>query len=199
MRISVDGPCREFGEDVVASEILTFGSSDLLPISTAYVVAIEWRVHGLNEHRIRRWLALDNEFNPLMTLDHNPWIDVEDVPREMIRDPLLIQNLEEARTRLHSELLFHERNRLAPLLNELTINTNAAWKSRILAEETQIQKAEWNATLRDKVIDIRWLRMKRGIINRLHEQLNDRIEEIDRIRQSMQASIAIPIVVKIEE
>ena len=30
MRISVDGPCREFGEDVVASEILTFGSSDLL-------------------------------------------------------------------------------------------------------------------------------------------------------------------------
>ena len=199
MRISVDGPCREFGEDVVASEILTSGSSDLLPISTAYVVAIEWRVHGLNEHRIRRWLALDNEFNPLMTLDHNPWIDVEDVPREMIRDPLLIQNLEEARTRLHSELLFHERNRLAPLLNELTINTNAAWKSRILAEETQIQKAEWNATLRDKVIDIRWLRMKRGIINRLHEQLNDRIEEIDRIRQSMQASIAIPIVVKIEE
>ena len=111
----------------------------------------------------------------------------------------MIQHLEEARTRLHGELLFHERNRLAPLLNELTINTNAAWKSRIEAEEVQIQKAEWNATLRDEVLDIRWLRMKRGIINRLHEQLNERIEEIDRIRQSMQASIAIPIVVLIKE
>ena len=134
-----------------------------------------------------------------MTLDHNPWMDTEIVPKEISPDPNLIEQLEESRTRLHSELLFHERNRLAPLLNELTINTNAAWKSRIQAEETQIQKAEWNATLRNEVIDIRWLRMKRGIINRLHEQLNERIEEIDRIRQSMQASIAIPVVVLIEE
>ena len=199
MRISVDGPSRKFGEDAIASEVLSMASSSLLPTGTACVVAIEWRVHGLNEHRIRRWLALDNEFNPLMTLDHNPWMDTEIVPKEISPDPYLIEQLEESRTRLHSELLFHERNRLAPLLNELTINTNAAWKSRIQAEETQIQKAEWNATLRNEVIDIRWLRMKRGIINRLHEQLNERIEEIDRIRQSMQASIAIPVVVLIEE
>ncbi|CAI8194247.1 MAG: RNA polymerase-associated protein RapA [Methanobacteriota archaeon] len=199
MRISLDESVREFGEDVIASEILSVGSADSLPTGTACVVAIEWRVHGLNEHRIRRWLALDNEFNPLMTLDHNPWIDTVEEPQVMRRDSSLIQHLEEARTRLHGELLFHERNRLAPLLNELTINTNAAWKSRIEAEEVQIQKAEWNATLRDEVLDIRWLRMKRGIINRLHEQLNERIEEIDRIRQSMQASIAIPIVVLIKE
>ncbi len=199
MRISVDGPIREFGEDVVVPEILSMKSNDLIPIETAYVIAIEWRVHGLNDHRIRRWLALDSEFNPIITLDHNPWMDTDEVPKVMNTEPSLIQHLEEARTRLHGELLFHERNRLAPLLNELTINTNAAWKSRIEAEEVQIQKAEWNATIRDEIVDIRWLRMKRGIINRLHEQLNERIEEIDRIRQSMQASIAIPIVVLIKE
>tara|TARA_B100001996_G_C18624635_1_gene579223 strand:- start:155 stop:1195 length:1041 start_codon:yes stop_codon:yes gene_type:complete len=199
MRISLDESARVFGEDVIASEILSVGSADSLPTGTSCVVAIEWRVHGLNEHRIRRWLALDEEFNPLITLDHNPWMDSEEMPRAIMRDPSVIQHLEEARTRLHGELLFHERNRLAPLLNELTINTNAAWKSRIEAEEIQIQKAEWNATLRDEIVDIRWLRMKRGIINRLHEQLNERIEEIDRIRQSMQASIAIPVVVLIEE
>jgi len=199
MRISVEGPIREFGEDVVISEILSMKSTDLLPIETAYVIAIEWRVHGLNDHRIRRWLALDAEFNPIITLDHNPWMDTDEIPKVIKGERSLIQQLEEARTRLHGELLFHERNRLAPLLNELTINTNAAWKSRIESEEVQIQKAEWNATLRDEIVDIRWLRMKRGIINRLHEQLNERIEEIDRIRQSMQASIAIPIVVLIEE
>ena len=199
MRISVEGPIREFGEDVVISEILSMKSTDLLPIETAYVIAIEWRVHGLNDHRIRRWLALDAEFNPIITLDHNPWMDTDEIPKVIKGERSLIQHLEEARTRLHGELLFHERNRLAPLLNELTINTNAAWKSRIESEEVQIQKAEWNATLRDEIVDIRWLRMKRGIINRLHEQLNERIEEIDRIRQSMQASIAIPIVVLIEE
>ena len=199
MRISVDGLIRKFGEDVVVSEILSMKSTDLVPIETAFVIAIEWRVHGLNDHRIRRWLALDREFNPIITLDHNPWMDTDEVPKVVKGEPSLIQQLEEVRTRLHGELLFHERNRLAPLLNELTINTNAAWKSRIEAEEVQIQKAEWNATIRDEIVDIRWLRMKRGIINRLHEQLNQRIEEIDRIRQSMQASIAIPIVVLIEE
>ena len=87
--------------------------------------------------------------------------------------------------------------RLMPLLTELTENSHQAWMSRIEGEEEQIRKAEWNSMLKNENVDPRWLRMKRGIIRSLHEQLSNRVTEIERIRDDMQANISFPIIVRI--
>ena len=82
-------------------------------------------------------------------------------------------------------------------LTELTENSHQAWMSRIEGEEEQIRKAEWNSMLKNETVDPRWLRMKRGIIRSLHEQLSNRVIEIERIRDDMQANISFPIIVRI--
>jgi len=84
-----------------------------------------------------------------------------------------------------------------PLLSELTENSHQAWMSRIESEQEQIRKAEWDCMLRNEVVDPRWLRMKRGMIRSLHEQLSNRVAEIEQIRDDMQANISFPIIVRI--
>ena len=51
--------------------------------------------------------------------------------------------------------------------------------------------------LKNETVDPRWLRMKRGIIRSLHEQLSNRVTEIERIRDDMQANISFPVIVRI--
>ena len=166
-------------------------------MKTEYIVAVEWRIHGLRESKIRRWLALDRNGEPLEEIIRNPWADSDLQPSRTLLTDKEKEIIESARTRIHTALLNQERLRLMPLLTELTENSHQAWMSRIDAEQEQIRKAEWNCLLRDETIDPRWLRMKRGIIRSLHEQLSNRVTEIERIRDDMQANISFPMVVRI--
>ena len=47
-------------------------------------------------------------------------------------------------------------------------------------------------------VDMRWLRMKQGMIRRLTTELDDRIERLDRVREGLQAELSARIVIKLE-
>ncbi len=193
-----DSRNRDFAEGITGSELIAENRPiDGIPMKTEYIVAVEWRIHGLRESKIRRWLALDRNGEPLEEIIRNPWADSDLQPSRTLLTDKEKEIIESARTRIHTALLNQERLRLMPLLTELTENSHQAWMSRIDAEQEQIRKAEWNCLLRDETIDPRWLRMKRGIIRSLHEQLSNRVTEIERIRDDMQANISFPMVVRI--
>ncbi len=168
-----------------------------IPPTAKFFVAVEWRIHGLRESRIRRWLALNDHGDPIQEIITNPWSKFDSKPSRTIlsKDEGIL--IEAARNRIHAALLNQEKIRLMPLLNELTENSHQAWMSRIEAEQEQVRKAEWNCMLKQETLDRRWLKMKRGIIRSLHEQLSNRVTEIRHIRDDMQANISFPIIVRI--
>ena len=189
---------RDFAEGITGSELIAENRSmEGIPPMTNFFVAVEWRIHGLRESKIRRWLALDKNGEPIQEVIKNPWSECDLQPSHTLLTDNEKEIIESARTRIHTALLNQERMRLMPLLTELTENSHQAWMSRIEGEQEQIRKAEWNCLLRDETLDPRWLRMKRGMIRSLHQQLSNRVTEIERIKDDMQANISFPVVVRI--
>ena len=189
---------RNFAEGISGSELIAENIRiDPLPTKAKFFVAVEWRIHGLSECKIRRWLVLDEYGEPLQEIVKNPWSKSDIEPTQTILTNKEREIIESSRTRIHTALLNQERVRLMPLLSELTENSHQAWMSRIESEQEQIRKAEWDCMLRNEVLDPRWIRMKRGMIRSLHEQLSNRVAEIEQIRDDMQANISFPIIVRI--
>ncbi|MBA45821.1 MAG: hypothetical protein CMB31_04470 [Euryarchaeota archaeon] len=189
---------RNFAEGISGCDLIAENIRiDAIPSKAKFFIAVEWRIHGLRESRIRRWLALDKHGKPIEEIIRNPWSKSDSEPIRTLLTSDEKETIESARTQIHTALLNQERMRLLPLLTELTENSHQAWMSRIESEEEQIRKAEWNSMLKGEMVDPRWLRMKRGIIRSLHEQLSYRVTEIERIRDNMQANISFPIIVRI--
>ncbi|MEC7462920.1 MAG: hypothetical protein VX439_05710, partial [Candidatus Thermoplasmatota archaeon] len=189
---------RNFAEGISGSELIAESIRiDEIPHNTKYFVGVEWKINGLRESKIRRWLVLDKNGEPIREILKNPWSKLHSEPSRTVLTNKEKEIIESARTQIHTALLNQERMRLMPLLTELTENSHQAWMSRIEGEEEQIRKAEWNSMLKNETVDPRWLRMKRGIIRSLHEQLSNRVTEIERIRDDMQANISFPIIVRI--
>ena len=188
---------RNFAEGVSGCALIAENiRMDEIPQNAAYFLGVEWKINGLRESKIRRWLVLDKDGEPIQEIIKNPWSKLLSEPRRTVLSEDEKAMIESARTQIHTALLNQERMRIMPLLTELTENSHQAWMSRIEGEEEQIRKAEWNSMLKNETIDPRWLRMKRGIIRSLHEQLSNRVTEIARIRDDMQANISFPIIIR---
>lgn len=161
------------------------------------VVCLDWAVQGLAEHCIRRWLVLDSEGMPILTQPERPWAELEDLRTCQPSDEEQ-EELEVTLDRLHGWLLDDERKRLGPLLDELRHNVQQAWMGRIERERDQVAQARWREYHQDRPVDVRWMRMKQGMIRRLTIELDDRIERLDRVREGLQAELSARIVVKLE-
>ena len=161
------------------------------------VVCLDWAVQGLAEHCVRRWLVLDAEGMPVLNQPERPWTALEDLHTCQPSDEDE-EELEVTLDRLHGWLLDDERARLGPLLDELRHNVQQAWMGRIERERDQVAQARWRQYHQDRPIDVRWLRMKEGMISRLRTELDDRIERLDRVREGLQAELSARIVVKLE-
>ena len=151
----------------------------------------------MRESKIRRWLALDKDGKPIQEIRRNPWSNSDSFPSKILLTEIEKECIESTRKMIYEALLNQERDRLVPLLTELTNNSHQAWMSKIEAEQEQIRKAEANFKLSNETIDFRWLRMKRGIIRSLHEKLSNRVNEIKSIQEDLQANISFPIIVRI--
>ena len=168
-----------------------------MPEQAKWLIAIDWTVHGLRSTCIRRWLLLDENGSPLPTQDDALWrlVSAVDSHSPSSDNEELIENALDV---LHSCLLSDERRRQTPLIEELRANAEQAWDSRIRREMNQLSDAEHRAQFEGTQPDERWVRMKEGLISRLQDELANRLRDLDRISECLNAEINARIVVKLD-
>ena len=108
-----------------------------------------------------------------------------------------MMNLESLTEPIKLALLNAENQRLIPLMDELRINAEQAWNARIQREMGQLAEAEWRTQQDGGVPDPRWIRMKNGLISRLHDDLARRLMELDDIQNNLSGELKIRAVIRI--
>jgi superfamily II DNA or RNA helicase len=184
-------------DDAGAIRWLYSQRGDGMPEQAKWLVAIDWTVYGLRSTCIRRWLLLDENGSPLPTQDDALWrlVSAVDSHSPSSDNEELI---EKALDVLHNCLLSDERRRQTPLIEELRANAEQAWDSRIRREMNQLSDAEHRAQFEGTQPDERWVRMKEGLISRLQDELANRLRDLDRISECLNAEINARIVVKLD-
>jgi hypothetical protein len=163
-----------------------------------YLICLDWTVAGLSRHSVRRWLVLDANGFPLPEQPLYPWKELN----QLIETDLGENDdeiIESALDKIHGWLLEDERARLAPLLDELRHNVQRSWMQRIDREREQIIAATYREQHGGNPVDIRWRRMKQGLIARLTTELDERILHLEKIREGVQAELTSPIIVKLKD
>lgn len=163
-----------------------------------YLICLDWTVAGLSRHSVRRWLVIDANGFPLPEQPLYPWKELN----QLIETDLGENDdeiIESALDKIHGWLLEDERARLAPLLDELRHNVQRSWMQRIDREREQIIAATYREQHGGNPVDIRWRRMKQGLIARLTTELDERILHLEKIREGVQAELTSPIIVKLKD
>jgi superfamily II DNA or RNA helicase len=191
--------CEDIDENDDAGQTRWLSSvkTDEIPEQATWLIAIDWAVHGLRSTCIRRWLLLGKDGNPLPTQDDALWrlVNSVDSYRPSMENEQFIGN---ALDSLHNCLLSDERRRQTPLIEELRSNAEQAWDSRIRREMHQLNDAQHRAQYEGIQPDERWVRMKEGMISKLQDELANRLRELDRISDCLNAEICARIVVKLD-
>ena len=165
---------------------------DSTPRDAAWCICIDWTVESLNKTTTRRWLYLDVFGNPVQ--------DDGARPLELLKqgNPIGEMDLSGFLNPIENALLESERQRLLPLLDELRDNAEDAWHRRIRREMAQLSDADWTARTEGRLPDPRWVRMKNGLISRLQDELANRLQELDRIRENLSGSLNLQVAIQIE-
>jgi hypothetical protein len=161
------------------------------------LVCLDWAVAGLSRHAVRRWLLLDAEGYPLPEQPIHPWKTFNHIERTIF-DVKTEDDIEQSLDRMHGWLLEDEKNRLAPLLDELRHNVQRSWMERIEREREQLRAAAIREQHGGRPVDHRWVRMKNGLIERLRNELDERILHLEKIRESLQAELSARIIIQLE-
>ncbi|MEE2759463.1 MAG: SNF2-related protein [Candidatus Thermoplasmatota archaeon] len=165
---------------------------DSTPDNAAWCICIDWTVENLNKTITRRWLYLDSFGNPLQ--------DDSSEPLELLKQGEIIggADISNLISPIENALLESEQQRLLPLLDELRDNAEDAWHRRIMREMAQLSEADWVARSEGRLPDARWIRMKNGLISRLQDELANRLLELDRIRENMNAFLDLKVAIQID-
>ena len=165
---------------------------DSTPLNSTWCICIDWTVNGLTKTTVRRWLYLDAAGVPLNDYGAKPLLLIEqaEIDEQMM-------NLESLTEPIKLALLNAENQRLIPLMDELRINAEQAWNARIQREMGQLAEAEWRTQQDGGVPDPRWIRMKNGLISRLHDDLARRLMELDDIQNNLSGELKIRAVIRI--
>ena len=161
------------------------------------LVCLDWAVAGLSRHAVRRWLLLDAEGYPLPEQPIHPWKTFNQIEKTIF-DVETEDDIEQSLDRMHGWLLEDEKNRLAPLLDELRHNVQRSWMERIEREREQLRAAAIREQHGGRPVDHRWVRMKNGLIERLRNELDERILHLEKIRESLQAELSARIIIQLE-
>ena len=167
-----------------------------LPAQTDRIIALDWVVQGLSRRGVRRWLALDAEGIPLpLEVDPHALEALSAIPATGEMNDALERSLDQ----MHSWLLEDEQRRISPLLAEVRRNAEKAWHERIKREKEQLADADWRARNEGREPDPRWVRMKESLIEKLHDELANRLLELDQIAEGMHAEIGAPLVIHLRD
>ena len=82
---------------------------DEIPQNAAYFLGVEGKINGLRESKIRRWLVLDKDGEPIQEIIKNPWSKLLSEPRRTVLSEDEKAMIESARTQIHTALLNQER------------------------------------------------------------------------------------------
>ena len=170
-------------------------NEDELPEYCKWAICLDWNTKGLKHHVIRRWLLLDNEGFPLEEQNGQEWKSINLVKSYLPNqnEKIMISN---ALLELKSGLERDEKSRLIPVLNELKNNARKAWHTRIDRELMQLEQSKIRANDSKKELDPRYERMKRGLIARLHVELQKRLDELEEISNSFQTELRPRLIIK---
>ena len=147
---------------------------------SSILICLDWVVAGLSDHSVRRWLLLDNKGYPIINQPKQPWAEFNELNRTIFDNDLDLK-IDNFLDRLHGWLLEDENARLTPLLDELRHNIQRSWMERIEREREQLRAASIRESMGGQIVDQRWARMKRGLIEKLRLELDERKElrEVD--------------------
>ena len=166
------------------------------PPQAKWLFCFDWEVDGLQKKYLRRWLYLDNKGIPLNEEIENVTSIIPDCEKA-IPTKATSKQIDLILDNLHEAILNEEKRRLKPVVEELRWNARSSWEGRIAREESQILDAERKAERDDDVVNYLWLRMKRGLIRRLQEELAQRICELDRLEHDLSGSLKARIIIKL--
>lgn len=183
---------RNLCEPVEAVLHLRAPRPDSLPPEAVHCVCIDWTVASLTKTTVRRWLYLTAEGLPLDLDGH------EALETLRIGEPSAVEDITDLLEPIEAALLDGERRRLLPLIDELRENAEQSWHRRISREMAQLAEANWTARSEGRQADPRWVRMKNGLITRLHDELAARLIELERLRESLTGSLDLRISIRLE-
>ena len=161
-----------------------------------WAICLDWNTKGLKQHVIRRWLLLDKNGYPLEEQEGNEWKSL-DLIKSYLPDLNEKSRMGRALSELRTGLETDERSRLTPVLNELKNNARKAWHTRIDRELMQLEQSKIRAKDSQKELDPRYERMKRGLIAKLHVELQKRLDELEEISNSFQTELKPRLIIKI--